>query len=95
MIATATMVSHGHGENSSANGATISTTVPGPCAMKRRQVRRPQVVGEVAVVRPLEPLERHGRAVAHHRRDDVGEVQAELRDTGPEPHRDDQQLAAR
>ena len=34
MIATAITVSHGQGENNRASGATISTTVPGPCAMK-------------------------------------------------------------
>jgi hypothetical protein len=34
MIATAITVSHGHGENSRARGATISTMLPGPCAMK-------------------------------------------------------------
>ena len=95
MIATATTVSHGHGENSRISGATISTTVPGTCAMNVGELRRPQVVREVAVVRPLEPLERHRRAVADHRRDDVGEVLAELRDAGTDPHHDDQQLAAR
>ena len=56
-------------ENSSTSGAMISTTVPGTCAMNVGEVRRPQVVREVAVVRPLEPLERHRRAVADHRRD--------------------------
>ena len=34
MIATAITVSHGHGESNRVSGATISTTVPGTCAMK-------------------------------------------------------------
>ena len=41
---------------------------------------------------PLEPFERKGRAVAHHRWDHMGEVQAEFRDAGSHPDHDDQQL---
>ena len=57
-----------------------------------RQFRRAQVTRVVAVVRPLDPFERDGRAVAHHRRDDVGEVTAELGHARADPHDDDQQL---
>ena len=79
-------------ENNSTSGATISTVVPSTWAMKwaARDGRRSR--REVAVVRPLDPLERHAGAVADHRRDDVGEVFAELRDAGTDPHHDDQQL---
>ena len=54
-------------------------------------VRGAQVVGEVAVVAPLERLGRPWR-VAHHGGDDLGEVDAELREAGSDPHGHDQQL---
>jgi hypothetical protein len=43
-------------------------------------------------MRPLEPLEGHGRAVADHRGHHVGEVLAELGDARADPDDHDQQL---
>ena len=55
-------------------------------------LRRAQVLGEVAVVQPLDRLGRQPRRVADHRRDHVGEVAAELRERRAAPHDHDQQL---
>ena len=44
------------GENSSTSGAMISTVVPATWAINVGDPRRPQVAGEVAVVRTLERI---------------------------------------
>ena len=55
-------------------------------------LRRSKVVGEVAVVRALEGLDRQPRRIRHHRRDDHREVVSQFGNACADPHRDDQQL---
>ena len=92
MTTTAATVNDLFVENNSTSGATISTVVPSHVGHEVGGPRWPQIAWEVAVMRPLDPLERHKGAVADHRGDDVGEVFAELRHAGTDPYHDDQQL---
>jgi hypothetical protein len=79
-------------ENSNTSGGTSSPNIPGPFGEALGQPRRAQILWEVAVVQPFDRVEGEPRHVRHHRREHVGEVPAELREPGAQPHADDQQL---
>src|ERR1700741_2579253 len=91
MNSTATSVTHLLGEKNGTRRETDLRRGPFAAAYNLPQPRRPHVTPEVAVVGPPHPFGREYR-VAHHRRNDVGEVLTELREAGTDPNHHDHDL---